>query len=92
MVLPEDFRAVNLDDAAARQAADAERDVEPERAGGNGLDLHRLLVLAETHDGALAAIPLDLRDRSLERLFPVHLSSFDNAKACIQHGRFSHIS
>ncbi len=86
------FRAVNLDDAAARQAADAERDVEPERAGGNGLDLHRLLVLAETHDGALAAIPLDLRDRSLERLFPVHLTSFDNAKARIQHGQFSHIS
>ena len=26
------FRAVNLDDAAARQPADAERDIEPERA------------------------------------------------------------
>ena len=29
------FRAVDLDHAAARQAADAERDVEAERAGGN---------------------------------------------------------
>ena len=31
------FRAVDLDDAAARQAADAERDVEAERAGGDDL-------------------------------------------------------
>ena len=29
------FRAVDLDDAAARQAADAQRDVEPQRAGRN---------------------------------------------------------
>jgi hypothetical protein len=35
------FRPVDLDDPAARQAADAERDVEPERAGGDHLDLHR---------------------------------------------------
>ncbi len=32
------FRAIDLDDAAARQAADAEREVEPQRAGGNDLD------------------------------------------------------
>ena len=35
------FRPVDLDDAAARQAADAERDVEAERAGGDRLDVHR---------------------------------------------------
>ena len=40
------LRPVDLDDAAARQAADAERDVEPERAGRDRLDLDRLLVLA----------------------------------------------
>ena len=74
------FRPVDLDDAAARQSANAERDVEPERAGGDGLDLDRLLVLAEPHDGALAAIPLDLRDRSLERLLSVHFSSFDETQ------------
>ena len=33
------LRAVDLDDAPARQAADAERDVEAERAGGDGLDV-----------------------------------------------------
>ena len=33
------FRAVDLDDAAARQAADAERDVEAERAGGHDLQV-----------------------------------------------------
>jgi hypothetical protein len=32
------LRPVDLDDPAARQAADAERDVEPERAGGDRLD------------------------------------------------------
>ena len=36
------FRPVDLDDAAARQAADAERDVEAERAGRDRLDLDRL--------------------------------------------------
>jgi hypothetical protein len=34
------FRPVDLDDAAARQAADAQRDVEPQRTGGDRLDLH----------------------------------------------------
>jgi hypothetical protein len=33
------LRAVDLDHPAARQAADAERDVEAERAGGDGLDV-----------------------------------------------------
>ena len=33
------FRPVDLDHAAARQAADAERDVEPERAGRDDLDV-----------------------------------------------------
>jgi hypothetical protein len=33
------FRAVDLDDPALGQAADAERDVEPERAGRGRLDL-----------------------------------------------------
>jgi hypothetical protein len=35
------FRPVDLDDAPARQAADAERDVEAERARRNRLDLDR---------------------------------------------------
>ena len=39
------FRTVDLDDAAARQAADAERDVEAERARGDSVASDRLLVL-----------------------------------------------
>ena len=38
--------AVDLDDAAARQAADAERDVERDRAGRDGLDLGDLAAAA----------------------------------------------
>ena len=66
------FRPVNLDHAAARQAADAERHVEADRAGGDGGDLHHLAVLAEAHDGALAERALDLRERGIERLRLVH--------------------
>ena len=54
------FGSVNLDHPALRQAADAERDVEPERAGRDRLDVHRLVVLAELHDRALAELALDL--------------------------------
>ena len=54
------FRPVDLDHPAARQAADAERHVEADRAGGDGGDLHHLAVLAEPHDGALAERALDL--------------------------------
>src|SRR4029078_5759792 len=80
------FRPVNLDDAAARQPADAECDVQAERAGGDRLDLDRLLVLAEAHDRALAAIALDLRDRRFKRLLFIHFSSFDEAQRDIHHG------
>ena len=41
------FRAVDFDHAAARQAADAERDVEAQRAGRNGIDLRHRLILAQ---------------------------------------------
>ena len=92
VVLPEQFRPVNLDDAAARQAADAERDVEAERAGGDRLDLDRLLVLAEPHDRALAAIPLDLRDRRLQRLLFIHLQLLRRGAARHSTWRLSLIS
>src|SRR5580700_8118129 len=76
------FRAVDLDDAAARQPADAERDVETERAGGDGVHVHRVHVLAEPHDRALAEIALDLRERRIKGLRFVHGRSFDEAKRC----------
>ena len=75
------FRPVDLDHAAARQAADAERDVEPERAGGDRLDLHRLVVLAEPHDRALAEGALDLAERGIKGLRLVHGRTFDDTQA-----------
>ena len=64
------FRTVDFDHAAARQAADAECDVEPERAGRDDLDLHGFLG-AQTHRRALAEGAVDLRERGVERLLPV---------------------
>ena len=60
------FRAIDFDDAAARQTADAESDVEADRAGGDGLVLDRL-ALAQAHDRTLAKSALDLADRRVDR-------------------------
>ena len=57
------FRPVDLDDAALRQATDAERDIEPERSRRHRLDVHRTVVLAELHHRALAELALDLGER-----------------------------
>src|SRR5205807_1629001 len=74
------FRTINLDHPATRQAADAERNVEAERAGGDGLDVHRLAVLAEPHDRALAERALDLGERGIEGLRFVHRGTFDKTQ------------
>ena len=68
VVLPRRLRAVDLDHPAARQAADAEGDVEAERAGGDDLDVVDDLALAEAHDRALAELLLDLRQGRLQGL------------------------
>ena len=53
------FRSVDFDDAALGQAADAQRDVEHQRAGGN--DLGRLDdLVAHAHHRALAELLFDL--------------------------------
>src|SRR3546814_8320976 len=62
------FRAVDLDDAAARQAADAERDVEAERAGRHRLDVDHVIALAALHDRAFAEGTLDLAERRFQSL------------------------
>ena len=54
------LRAVDLDDPAPGQAADAQRDVEGDRPGRDDLD-RGPHVVAEAHDGALAVLLLDLR-------------------------------
>ena len=56
----------------ARQAADAEREVEAERAGRDHLDLLVAGTRAHAHDRALAEGPLDLRERGVERLVLFH--------------------
>ena len=62
------FGPVDFDDAAARQPADAERDVEAERAGGDDLQVVLDLRLAHFHDRALAELLFDLCERGGERL------------------------
>ena len=59
------LRAVDLDDPAAGQPADAEGEVEGEGAGGDGGDAD-VALLAELHDRALAVLLLDLAERHVE--------------------------
>ena len=70
------LRAEDLDDPAARQPADAEREVEGERAGRDRADRDRGLVV-HLHDRALAELPLDLAERDVECLIldPLVLTS-----------------
>jgi hypothetical protein len=62
------FRAVDLDHAAARQAAHAQGDVQSQRAGGDDLDVLDDLALAQAHDGALAELLFDLGQGGLQGL------------------------
>ena len=80
------FRPVNLDHPPARQAADAERDIESQRPRRDRLDLHRFLVLAEPHDRAFAEGAFDLRQSGVQRLGLVHGSSFHEAEIGLRHG------
>ena len=65
------LRAEDLDDAAARQPAHAEREVERERPRRDGGDRDLGLVV-HLHDGALAELPLDLPERRVECLLAIH--------------------
>ena len=44
-----------------------EREVERQRAGGDRVDAHLRALVAHAHDGALAELALDLRERALQR-------------------------
>ena len=63
--------AEDLDDAAARQPADAERHVERERPGRDRAD-RDLRPVAHAHDRALAELPLDLAECDVERFLAFH--------------------
>ena len=64
------LRAVDLHDPATREPADAERDIERDRPGGDHLDRGPGLV-AETHHRALAELAVDLAESGLEGLAAV---------------------
>ncbi|GGM67215.1 hypothetical protein GCM10010106_11520 [Thermopolyspora flexuosa] len=64
------LRTEDLHDPPAGQAADAERDVQRDRPGRDHLDRGTRLV-AETHDGALAELALDLGERRFQGLLAV---------------------
>src|SRR5690606_21022253 len=81
------FRAEHLDAAAARQAADAEGDVETEGARGNDLRrLHRT-ALAHAHHGALAERPLDLTESRVQSLVLVHVVLPNQSEISSRHWR-----
>ena len=62
------LRAVDLHDAPAGVAADAERDVEADAAAGDDADVRREgLPLLEAHDGALAVLFFDVGDGQVDR-------------------------
>ena len=62
----------DLDDPAARDATDTERDVERERPGRDDRDAGPHRVFAELHDGALAELLLDLLERDVKHLVSIH--------------------
>ena len=54
------FRTIDLDDPAARQTADTECDIKPQRAGRNGIDVPDRTNIPHAHHGALSELLLDL--------------------------------
>ena len=64
------LRAEDLGDPAARDAADAERQVERDRAGRDGVE-DELLARPELHDRAAPELLLDRGQRGVDRLAPL---------------------
>ena len=79
------FRTVNLDHPALWQTTDPQRNIQPQRSCRCRLDIGHLVITAELHDGALAELPLDLRQRAFQRLFLVRgllVSHFEEFCRC----------
>ena len=60
------LRSEDLDDAPARHAADAEREIERERAGGDRGNANLRALIPHPHDRALAELAVDLGKRALK--------------------------
>src|SRR5438046_2516511 len=67
----------------SRPAGGSERDIERQRTRRDDGDLLQRAPGAQAHDGTLAELPLDLRDRQLQRLSPVALR-FRHARLLVQ--------
>ena len=65
------FRAVDFDDAAARQSAHAQRHVQLQTAGGDDLHVHFFRGVAQLHHRALAEVLFNLGKRNLKRALAV---------------------
>src|SRR5690606_35809763 len=78
------FGPEDLYDTALGQAADAESNIEPQRAGGDGFHLDGR-VFTQPHDGALAEITLNLAERGGKRLVLVHRSTFNDTQRRVSH-------
>jgi hypothetical protein len=59
------LRPIDLDDAATREAADAERDIQCDGPGGDHLD-RSTVIAAKAHDGTLAELAVDLGECCFE--------------------------
>src|SRR5439155_1745037 len=70
------LRAVDLGDAAARDAADAQRHIERERPPRDDRDLVDYSALTQAHDGALAELAVYGRDGQVEGLLAIALRYF----------------
>jgi hypothetical protein len=69
--LPRRLRPEDLDDAAAWEPADPEREIQRERARGDRADGDGRVVV-HLHHGALAELPLDLAESDIESLLAIH--------------------
>ena len=67
------FRAVDLDYAATRHAADTEGDIETERSGRDYRQILGHAAFAEFHDRALAELAFDLAHGEIDRLLSIYV-------------------
>ena len=64
------FRTVDLRDATAREPADAEREIDRDRARRDDVKGHPFAELTHPHDRAFAELSLDLREGVIEGGLP----------------------
>ena len=84
------FRAVDLDNPALGDAADAEGDVKGEGARRDDVDVHRL-VLPQPHQRARAVLLLDLGDNLVEGFLPLFAGAGDLGTGFVIRCFFCHI-